>query len=61
MPCFRLGVGSTGHGDARLARGHDHHHVVEAACKATGLALRQALADADRVFSTKGSVRWEVT
>jgi imidazoleglycerol-phosphate dehydratase len=44
-----------------VTRGHDHHHVVEAACKATGLALRQALADAERVFSTKGSVRWEVT
>ena len=44
-----------------VARGRDKHHVVEAAVKATGLALRQALAqggEAD-VFSTKGSVKVE--
>jgi imidazoleglycerol-phosphate dehydratase len=44
-----------------VARGRDKHHVVEAAVKATGLALRQALAqggDAD-VFSTKGAVKVE--
>lgn len=38
-------------------RGRDRHHVVEAAVKATGLALRQALREGDRVFSTKGSVQ----
>ena len=37
-------------------RGRDKHHVVEAAVKATGLALRQALRIGDTVFSTKGSV-----
>jgi hypothetical protein len=28
--------------------------------KAVGLALRQALAEGDAVFSTKGAVTWEV-
>ena len=44
-----------------VARGRDKHHVVEAAVKATGLALRQALAQGgeDAVFSTKGSVKLE--
>lgn len=44
-----------------VARGRDKHHVVEAAVKATGLALRQALAQGgeDDVFSTKGSVKVE--
>lgn len=40
-------------------RGHDPHHIVEAAIKATGMALRQALRKGDTVFSTKGSVRVE--
>ena len=40
----------------RVLRGRDRHHVVEAAFKATGLALRDALADAGGVFSTKGAV-----
>ena len=45
----------------RVLRGRDRHHVVEAAIKATGLALRQALAPEGAVFSTKGSVTvsWE--
>jgi imidazoleglycerol-phosphate dehydratase len=39
----------------RVLRGSDRHHVIEAAFKATGLALRQALgASAGGVFSTKG-------
>ena len=44
-----------------VARGRDKHHIVEAAVKATGLALRQALAHGgeDAVFSTKGSVKVE--
>jgi len=33
--------------------------MVEAAIKATGLALKQALGEADAVFSTKGSVTLE--
>lgn len=45
----------------RVLRGHDRHHVVEAAFKAAGLALRAAMADDGVVFSTKGAVRWQVT
>jgi imidazoleglycerol-phosphate dehydratase len=40
----------------RVLRGHDRHHVVEAAFKALGLAVRDALVDSGAVFSTKGSV-----
>jgi len=45
----------------RVLRGRDRHHTVEAAFKATGLALRQALTPEGAVFSTKGavSVTWE--
>jgi imidazoleglycerol-phosphate dehydratase len=45
----------------RVLRGRDRHHVVEAAFKAVGLALRQALAPYGTVFSTKGgiAVTWE--
>jgi imidazoleglycerol-phosphate dehydratase len=45
----------------RVLRGTDRHHVVEAAIKAVGLALRQALRDSGSVFSTKGAVgmTWE--
>ena len=41
----------------RVVRGRNRHHVIEAAVKATGLALRQALEDGGSVFSTKGQVR----
>jgi imidazoleglycerol-phosphate dehydratase len=44
----------------RVLRGTDRHHVVEAAFKALGLALRDALADTGdngAVFSTKGAVK----
>ena len=44
----------------RVLRGRDRHHVVEAAFKALGLALRQALVEGDTVFSTKGAVALEV-
>jgi imidazoleglycerol-phosphate dehydratase len=40
----------------RVLRGEDRHHIVEAAFKALGFSLAQALADTGRVFSTKGSV-----
>jgi imidazoleglycerol-phosphate dehydratase len=40
----------------RVLRGRDRHHIVEAAFKALGLAIRDALADSGAVFSTKGSV-----
>ena len=47
----------------RVLRGRDRHHVVEAAFKALGASLRQALvADSPGgVFSTKGAVELEVT
>jgi hypothetical protein len=50
-------LGATVH--VRVIRGSDRHHMVEAAIKAVGLALRQALAEGDTVFSTKGSVKVE--
>jgi len=40
----------------RVFRGKDRHHIVEAAFKALGFSLRQALTDTGSVFSTKGSV-----
>jgi imidazoleglycerol-phosphate dehydratase len=54
---FATNLGATLH--VRVLRGTDKHHRVEAAIKATGLALRQALAEGDVVFSTKGSVKVE--
>lgn len=44
----------------RVLRGKDRHHILEAAMKAVGLALREALREGKDVFSTKGSVQWEV-
>lgn len=44
----------------RVLRGKDRHHVVEAAFKALGLALREALNETGTVFSTKGAVQLEV-
>jgi imidazoleglycerol-phosphate dehydratase len=43
----------------RVLRGKDRHHVVEAAFKALGLALRDALVETGAVFSTKGAVALE--
>jgi len=40
----------------RVLRGRDRHHVVEAAFKALGLAVRDAFVDSGAVFSTKGGV-----
>ena len=40
----------------RVLRGRDRHHIVEAAFKALGFALRQAVVDTGSVFSTKGAV-----
>ncbi|HVL87178.1 MAG TPA: imidazoleglycerol-phosphate dehydratase [Candidatus Thermoplasmatota archaeon] len=39
-----------------VLRGHDDHHVTEAAFKALGLALAQALSPRESVLSTKGEV-----
>ena len=44
----------------RVLRGTDRHHVVEAAFKALGLALRDALAESGAVFSTKGAASLRV-
>lgn len=41
----------------RVIRGRDRHHIVEAAFKALGLAIRDAFVETGAVFSTKGSVR----
>jgi len=54
---FATNLGATLH--VRVLRGSDRHHVVEAAVKATGLALRQALVEGEGVFSTKGAVQLE--
>jgi imidazoleglycerol-phosphate dehydratase len=43
----------------KVTRGKDRHHIVEAAVKALGLAVRQAVRTGDAVFSTKGSVKLE--
>jgi imidazoleglycerol-phosphate dehydratase len=42
----------------RVLRGQDRHHVVEAAFKALGMSLHDALIDSGVVFSTKGAVQW---
>jgi imidazoleglycerol-phosphate dehydratase len=52
-----LNAGWTLH--VRVIRGRDRHHIVEAAFKALGLALRQARREDGAVFSTKGAVRTE--
>ncbi|MES2522809.1 MAG: imidazoleglycerol-phosphate dehydratase [Gemmatimonadota bacterium] len=44
----------------RVLRGKDKHHVVEAAVKALGFALRDALKESGAVFSTKGTVLLDV-
>jgi imidazoleglycerol-phosphate dehydratase len=42
----------------RVIRGTDRHHIVEAAFKALGMAIHDALIDTGVVFSTKGAVKW---
>jgi len=44
-----------------VLRGKDRHHIVEAAFKALGLAIRDALVSTDTVFSTKGTVSTETS
>lgn len=39
-----------------VIRGSDRHHIVEAAFKSLGLAIRDALVDTGATFSTKGQV-----
>src|SRR5690606_1065162 len=51
LQSLAVNLGATLH--VETVRGRDKHHVVEAAIKATGLALRQALAEGEgAVFST---------
>jgi imidazoleglycerol-phosphate dehydratase len=44
----------------RVLRGTDRHHIVEAAFKSLGLAVRDAFVDSGAVFSTKGGVALRV-
>lgn len=59
LQAFADNLGATLH--VIVDRGRDRHHVVEAAIKATGMAIRQAMREGDSVFSTKGSVQLEWT
>ena len=45
----------------RVIRGTDAHHIVEAAFKALGLAVRDAFAESGAIFSTKGGVALQVS
>lgn len=57
MRTFAENAGFTLH--VRVLRGRDPHHVVEAAFKALGLALRDALVERSESFSLKGNVSWK--
>jgi len=59
MRSFADNAGATLH--LRVIRGTDEHHVVEAAFKALGLAVRDAFVESGAVFSTKGSVALQVS
>jgi imidazoleglycerol-phosphate dehydratase len=54
LQSLAVNMGATLH--VRVLRGRDRHHMVEAAVKAFGLALRQALQEGGAVLSTKGAV-----
>jgi len=58
MRSFAIEARATLH--LRVLRGRDRHHIVEAAFKALGLTLRQALAESAAPASTKGAVSLEV-
>lgn len=58
MRSFADNAGVTLH--LRVLRGRDRHHVIEAAFKALGLCLRDALRAEDDVFSTKGAAAIEI-
>lgn len=57
LQSLSVNLGATVH--IKVIRGKDRHHMVEAAVKALGLSLRQALEEGETVFSTKGSVELE--
>lgn len=54
MRSFAFNARATLH--LRVIRGRDRHHVIEAAFKALGFALGEALDEAGNVVSTKGTV-----
>ena len=54
MRSLAMSAGLTLH--IRVLRGTDRHHIVEAAFKALGLAVRQAMEPGHAVFSTKGAI-----
>ena len=58
MRSFAENAGAAVH--FRVMRGRDRHHIVEAAFKALGLCLRDALRVEAEVFSTKGAASIEV-
>jgi imidazoleglycerol-phosphate dehydratase len=58
MRSFSSEAGATIH--IVVMRGSDRHHIVEAAFKALGMALRDALVDTGHTVSTKGSVSLRV-
>ena len=58
MRSFSNEAGATIH--ILVLRGRDRHHIVEAAFKALGLALRDALRDTGDTVSTKGSISLRV-
>jgi imidazoleglycerol-phosphate dehydratase len=55
MRSFATNARTTLH--VRVLRGHDRHHIVEAAFKGLGLALRDALVDTGAVMSIKGPIQ----
>ena len=57
LQSLAVNMGATLH--INVVRGKDRHHMVEAAVKAFGLALRQAMQEGGVVFSTKGAVALE--
>ena len=57
MRSFADNAGATLH--IRVLRGRDRHHIVEAAFKALGLCVRDALHIEAEVFSTKGAASLE--
>ncbi len=59
LQSLAVNLGATLH--VKVVRGRDRHHIVEAAVKATGLALRQAMREGTDVFSTKGSVKLDIS
>ena len=56
---FACSAGITLH--LRVLHGEDRHHLTEAAFKATGMALRDAMQETGILFSTKGAIQWEET